>query len=348
MAIRDRPFATIGHWVSLIKNLSILTIVGELDRSLIQLRRDWIHYLKKKEARDKDKPKIKGMPDYKAPEELFYQKVTTEKIDRTRAWTTYKYYAGYRTAQTPHKLLTNSDGEDRLNHKFQAQSKKRKGNTQADETHKGTHRPSKRNKTSGAEPQELQAELRELQLSTPWLTNGKMKTDRTSRTSRRSRSQQPTTILTAEVQPLVNTRLLQKKVLEAQDHHGKYAEEGKNKSNINHPSRLLPNTSKQNEEEEVISSLPRYTPSQFLAERTTPTPNGTSREILVRWENFPEEKDWTWESETTLQEDVPDMVEAWMNRRRRRRESITKAEVHTPPSTKMLAKLKRKKKRKKK
>ena len=49
-----------------------------------------------------------------------------------------------------------------------------------------------------------------------------------------------------------------------------------------------------------------------MAERTTG--DGCSREIPVCWESFPDEKDWTWEPEIALQEDVPDIMEAWNNR----------------------------------
>ncbi|MCJ1401712.1 Chromobox protein 3 [Xylographa trunciseda] len=57
----------------------------------------------------------------------------------------------------------------------------------------------------------------------------------------------------------------------------------------------------------------RYVPEAFLAERTTPD---NTLEILVRWESYPDEGDWTWEPETSLREDVPDMVDAWKEKGR--------------------------------
>ena len=39
------------------------------------------------------------------------------------------------------------------------------------------------------------------------------------------------------------------------------------------------------------------------------TPEGA--EILVQWEKFPAKQDWTWESESSLEEDVPDLLASW-------------------------------------
>ncbi|MCJ1241097.1 Chromobox protein 3 [Varicellaria rhodocarpa] len=55
-----------------------------------------------------------------------------------------------------------------------------------------------------------------------------------------------------------------------------------------------------------------------MAERTADNTN--NREILVRWTDLPDEKDWTWESETTLQEDVPNMMKAWDSRKTKEKE----------------------------
>lgn len=50
-----------------------------------------------------------------------------------------------------------------------------------------------------------------------------------------------------------------------------------------------------------------YTLKRFVAQRETP---GGS-EILVEWEDYPNEEDWTWEPEDNLLEDNPQMVTAW-------------------------------------
>ncbi|PMD24277.1 hypothetical protein NA56DRAFT_746430 [Hyaloscypha hepaticicola] len=50
-----------------------------------------------------------------------------------------------------------------------------------------------------------------------------------------------------------------------------------------------------------------YTPKQFMAERKTPE----GLQFLVQWEDYPQEKDWTWETEAAMTESAPDMVAAW-------------------------------------
>ncbi len=50
-----------------------------------------------------------------------------------------------------------------------------------------------------------------------------------------------------------------------------------------------------------------YTPKQLMAERKTPA----GLKFLVQWEDYPQEKDWTWETETEMMESAPDMVAAW-------------------------------------
>jgi hypothetical protein len=50
-----------------------------------------------------------------------------------------------------------------------------------------------------------------------------------------------------------------------------------------------------------------YTPKQFMAERET----SEGLQFLVQWEDSPQEKDWTWETEAAMMESAPDMVAAW-------------------------------------
>jgi hypothetical protein len=59
-------------------------------------------------------------------------------------------------------------------------------------------------------------------------------------------------------------------------------------------------------------SSAEYTPKRFVAQRDTPD----GQEILVEWEGYPYEKDWTWEPLSNLLEDTPDMVKAWKTSRK--------------------------------
>jgi hypothetical protein len=54
-------------------------------------------------------------------------------------------------------------------------------------------------------------------------------------------------------------------------------------------------------------SSTKYTPKRFVTQRDTPD----GPEILVEWEGWPDEKDWTWEPERNLLEDTPELVKAW-------------------------------------
>lgn len=60
----------------------------------------------------------------------------------------------------------------------------------------------------------------------------------------------------------------------------------------------------QDEDEEVSEG---YIPKRFVAQRQTPD----GAEILVEWEDWPDEKDWTWEPVSNLKEDAPEMSKAW-------------------------------------
>jgi hypothetical protein len=51
-----------------------------------------------------------------------------------------------------------------------------------------------------------------------------------------------------------------------------------------------------------------YTPKQVMAERKT----SEGLQFLVQWRDYPEEKDWTWETEAAMIESAPDMVTAWL------------------------------------
>ena len=55
---------------------------------------------------------------------------------------------------------------------------------------------------------------------------------------------------------------------------------------------------------------PLYVVERFVAERQTPG----RLEILVQWEGYPDEEDWTWERAKSLAESVPSMVEEWNGR----------------------------------
>jgi hypothetical protein len=56
---------------------------------------------------------------------------------------------------------------------------------------------------------------------------------------------------------------------------------------------------------------PLYVVEKLRALRETPQ----GREILVEWEDYPDETDWTWETEKSLKESVPDMIEEWQRAR---------------------------------
>ena len=60
-----------------------------------------------------------------------------------------------------------------------------------------------------------------------------------------------------------------------------------------------------------------YVPKRFVAQRETPD----GPEILVEWEDWPDEKDWTWEPVSNLQEDAPEMMKAWKASRKAKKVS---------------------------
>ena len=62
-----------------------------------------------------------------------------------------------------------------------------------------------------------------------------------------------------------------------------------------------------NKEEEGGEETSEYVPKRFVAQRETPD----GPEILVEWEDWPDEKDYTWEPVSNLQEDAPEMMKAW-------------------------------------
>lgn len=64
-------------------------------------------------------------------------------------------------------------------------------------------------------------------------------------------------------------------------------------------------------------STAEYIPKRFVAQRDTPD----GHEILVEWEDYPDEKDWTWEPVNNLQEDAPEMVKAWKASRKAKKVS---------------------------
>ncbi|TVY27251.1 hypothetical protein LHYA1_G004244 [Lachnellula hyalina] len=63
---------------------------------------------------------------------------------------------------------------------------------------------------------------------------------------------------------------------------------------------------------------PLYVSEKVIAERQTPE----GLEILVQWERFPAEEDWTWERAKSLAESAPDSIDEW--NRRADRTSIEK------------------------
>lgn len=65
-------------------------------------------------------------------------------------------------------------------------------------------------------------------------------------------------------------------------------------------------------EEQVEDEAPENTgvPSKIKAERTT----HDEVQLLVEWEDYPEEKNWTWELESELAKSVPALVNRWKTR----------------------------------
>jgi len=59
---------------------------------------------------------------------------------------------------------------------------------------------------------------------------------------------------------------------------------------------------------EDSSTEEEYEPERIVAERKTK--EGITQ-ILVQWLGWPEEKDWTWKVEKTLEQSVPDLVISW-------------------------------------
>jgi Chromo (CHRromatin Organisation MOdifier) domain len=53
--------------------------------------------------------------------------------------------------------------------------------------------------------------------------------------------------------------------------------------------------------------IEEYTPKQFMAEQKT----HEGLQFLVQLQDYPEEKDWTWETQPAMIESAPDLVTAW-------------------------------------
>jgi hypothetical protein len=69
------------------------------------------------------------------------------------------------------------------------------------------------------------------------------------------------------------------------------------------------------DDEEGGEETAEYVPKRFVAQRETPD----GPEILVEWEDWPDEKDFTWEPVSNLQEDAPEMMKAWKASRKRKK-----------------------------
>lgn len=68
-------------------------------------------------------------------------------------------------------------------------------------------------------------------------------------------------------------------------------------------------------------SSPLYIVERFVAERQTPE----GLEILVQWEGYPNEEDWTWEEAESVAESVPNLVKEWNSRAVQRSKKKQKA-----------------------
>jgi hypothetical protein len=67
----------------------------------------------------------------------------------------------------------------------------------------------------------------------------------------------------------------------------------------------------EDEESHEEDSASLYVVEKFRARRETPQ----GVEILVEWEGYSNETDWTWETEASLKESGPEMVEEWQRLR---------------------------------
>jgi len=63
------------------------------------------------------------------------------------------------------------------------------------------------------------------------------------------------------------------------------------------------------EQPQLASEKPEavYVPERIVAQRESPS----GLEYLIEWEDYPEEKDWTWEPEQSISSDAADLVGAW-------------------------------------
>ena len=296
------------------------------------------------------------MPNYIAPQ-VQCLKYTAhqycQRWSRTKTWTTYKYPAGYRRAKEP-KAVTASFEQDNYDQELSVSSRKREVDVSRDETHDRTDRPSKR--TKRLQPKKKQ---------NGYINNG-VHSEHSSPDSTTYPSQEPHTL--SSMPTLVQAQPIHSVEVSAVSTHGssiqksvppKYqsawkAEGREQPPIVRSPAKAktstqggkplfleaeahrLPPANLSEEEEQQQTPQTEYTPAKFMAERTADDSN--NREILVRWTDFPTEKDWTWESETTLQEDVPDMMKAWNTRKTK------KKKVHIPsPATRTQPKQKGKK-----
>jgi hypothetical protein len=76
---------------------------------------------------------------------------------------------------------------------------------------------------------------------------------------------------------------------------------------IRHPRQRERHKDEEDGQSLAAASSAYYVVEKFRSERETPQ----GLEILVEWENYPRETDWTWEPEVSLKESVPEMIEEW-------------------------------------
>lgn len=65
------------------------------------------------------------------------------------------------------------------------------------------------------------------------------------------------------------------------------------------------------DESEVEETQNSGVPAKIMAERRT----SDEIQLLVKWKNYPDEKDWTWELQSELKKTTPTLVKAWRTKK---------------------------------
>ncbi|RDL39335.1 uncharacterized protein BP5553_03675 [Venustampulla echinocandica] len=299
-----------------LKNLEYLRLFGVEDCDGLAYKETQLaRYLQKEQ--ENGSMKTKTGVNY-APPKIYSQASTPNLIllPQTRQWTTYKYPVGYKP---PNGVRPDLIGEEsdclrpirptKRKADSQNASLKRKAQTKLELGQKRRRRRSNLGRFMAADPIPTSMDR----------SSNKEETGSVYRApdldpssiSRSSSVDIPDQILAQLQADFDNTRTSRDPQLASKG--GAEFDDGQK----NNDGNILPgitqseiHASPPNKSTDGEEDLSEYVLDKFMAERHTPQ----GLEILVQWKHYPLEKDWTWETSSSLAESVPEMLKQWYSR----------------------------------